>query len=158
MGNILSNIQTAKEFNILRTTVNQTINGTAFQNITDLTFSVVNGKDYSFIFYIVFRSATTSTGFRFAVNAPSGTLDFFHTYQTVANSETAGVATWLQKHSVTRDAMTVLTSTITANVDLVCIIQGRFMATASGTVAARVASELANNDLVIQKGSVGIWF
>lgn len=143
----------------LKKTADQIVNGTAFQNITGLTFAVLANTDYAFDFYITFRSAATTTGFRFSVNAPAGVVDFFMTYQTIANSETAGVATWLQKHSVTFDAMTVTTATITANVDLHCRITGRYKCGGSGgTFAARAASELANNDLVIQKGSWGTYF
>src|SRR3990167_1275828 len=144
--------------NTLKKTATETINGTAFQDITNLTFNVVNGTNYAFKYYIVFRSAATTTGFRFGLNCPTGTLDYFHTYQTIANSATIGVATWLQRHDVTRDSMTATTATITAGVDLVCIFQGRYLCTANGTFAPRVASELANNDLVIQIGSWGTWF
>lgn len=144
--------------NMLRTTGDQIINGTAFQNITGLTFPVVANTDYAFDFYITFRS-TLATGFRFAVNGPAGVVDHFMTYQTVANSELVGVATWLQKHSVTFDAMTVTTASIAAGVDLHCRITGRFKCGgAGGTFAARVASESANVDLVVQKGSWGLWF
>ena len=142
----------------LKTTADQIINGTAFQNITGLTFAVVANTDYAFDFYITFRS-TATTGFRFSVNGPAGVVDFFHTYQTIANSEVVGVATWVQKHSVTFNQMTVTTSTIAAGVDLHCRMTGRFKCgAAGGTFAARVASELANNDLVVQKGSWGTWF
>ena len=144
--------------NTLKKTATQTINGTAFQDITNLTFSVVSGTNYAFKYYIVFRSATTTTGFRFGLNCPTGTLDYFHTYQTIANSSTIGVATWLQRHDVTRDSMTATLATITAGVDLVCMFEGRYLCTQNGTFAPRVASELANNDLVIQIGSWGTWF
>ena len=141
----------------LKKTADQIINGTAFQGITGLTFAVTAGVDYAFDFYITFRS-TAATGFRFAVNGPAGVVDFFMTYQTIANSETAGVATWLQKHSVTFNAMTVTTATITAGVDLHCRMTGRFKCSTSCTFAARAASEAANNDLVVQKGSWGTYF
>ena len=148
----------SSSINTLKKTSIQIINGTAFQDISNLTFPVVNGVNYAFKYYIVFRSAATTTGFRFGVNCPTGTLDYFHTYQTIANSNALGVATWLQRHDVTRDAMTATTATITAGVDLVCIIEGRYLCTQNGTFAPRVASELANNDLVIQIGSWGTWF
>ena len=148
----------SSSINTLKKTGTQIINGTAFQDISDLTFSVVNGTNYAFKYYIVFRSAATTTGFRFGVNCPTGTLDYFQTYQTIANSSTVGVATWLQRHDVTRDAMTATTATITAGVDLVCIIDGRYLCTQNGTFAPRVASELANNDIVIQIGSWGMYF
>jgi len=142
----------------LKKTADQIINGTAFQNITDLTFPVSANTDYAFDFYITFRS-TTATGFRFSVNGPAGVVDFFMTYQTIANSETVGVATWLQKHSVTFNAMTVTAASIAAGVDLHCRITGRFKCGGSGgTFAAIVASESANNDLVVQRGSWGTYF
>ena len=144
--------------NTLKKTATQIINGTAFQDISNLTFSVTSGTNYAFKYYIVFRSATTTTGFRFGLNCPTGTLDYFHTYQTIANSSTIGVATWLQRHDITRDAMTATLATITAGVDLVCMFEGRYLCTQNGTFAPRVASELANNDLVIQIGSWGTWF
>ena len=81
------------------------------------------------------------------------------TYQTVANTTTVGVATWLQGHWVVYDTMTVYTTAIAAGVDLVCMIEGRIKVGATGgTLAARVASELANNNLVVQKGSWGLFF
>lgn len=142
----------------LKTTGAQIINGTAFQNITGLTFAVVANQDYAFQFYIVFRS-TLATGFRFAVNGPAGTVDYVLRYQTVANSATTGVATYLDMHNVGFDQMTVTTATIAANVDLYAKIEGRFRCGVSGgTFAARAASESANNDLVIQQGSWGVYF
>lgn len=143
----------------LRTTGDQIVNGTAYRDITDLTFPVSSNTDYAFKFYIVFRS-TTATGFKFAINGPaSSTADYFMTYQTVANATTAGVATWLQGHWVTYDAMTATTASIAAGADLVCMIEGRVKVNGTaGTIAARVGSESANNDLVIQRGSWGFWF
>jgi hypothetical protein len=150
----------SSSINVLRTTSHQTVNGTAFRDITGLTFPVSAGADFAFKFYIVFQSLTTTTGFRFAINGPAGaTCDYFMTYQTIANSTTAGVATWLQGHWVVFDTMTATTAAIAANVDLVCMIEGRICVNGTpGTLAARVASELANSDLTIRKGSWGTWF
>lgn len=147
--------------NLLRTTANQTINAGAgvYVDITDLTFPVVNGVTYSFKFYIVWQSAATTTGQKCSVNCPTGTLDFFALHQTIANSATVGVATHTQRHSVTRDDLTTLTSTIAAGVDLVTMIEGRYICTADGTFAARFASELAaNTDIVVQEGSWGMYW
>ncbi len=143
----------------LKKTADQTINGTAFQNITDLTFPVVANTDYAFDFYITFRSALATTGFRFSVNGPAGVVDYIRKYQTIANSDLVGVATWLEGHAVTFDSMTVQAATVTINVDLHCRITGRFKCgVAGGTFAARVASEVADNNLVVQKGSWGMYF
>lgn len=146
--------------NILRTTATQTINAGAatYTDVTSLTFPVTNGVSYAFYFYIVFQSAQLTTGWKASVNCPAGTLDFHHLNQIIANAA-AGAATWTERHSVTRDDMTLLTSTITAGVDLINIIQGRYLCTANGTFAVRFANELvANTDIVIQIGSWGYYF
>jgi hypothetical protein len=146
--------------NTLKTTADQTINAGAgvFTDITGLTFTVVNGVDYAFKFYIVFQSAASATGWKASVNCPAGTLDFWCFGQNIANGA-AGVATHLERHNVTRDDMTLLTATITQAVDLVVMIEGRYKCTADGTFAARFANELAaNTNIVVQKGSWGWWF
>ena len=146
--------------NTLRKILPQTINAGAgvFTDIDELTFPVTAGINYAFFFYIAFRSAFTTTGWKASVNGPAGTLDFWAGSDVIANAA-AGVATHTERHNTVGDDMTLLTSTITANVDLAVRIQGRYLCTASGTFAARFANELAsNNDLVVQKGSWGWWF
>lgn len=146
--------------NLLKTTGNQTINAGAgvFADITGLTFTVVNGVDYAFYFYITFQSAATATGWKAGVNCPAGTLDFWAESQTIANGA-AGVATHTLRHNVTRDDMTLLLTTVTQAVDLSIRIEGRYRCTAGGTFAARFANELAaNTQIVVQQGSWGWWF
>lgn len=144
----------------LRKTADQIINGTAYQDITGLTFAVAANTDYAFTFYIVFRSAATTTGFRFSIDGPAGAVVDYHIkMQTIANTTTTLAATWIEGHCVVYNTLTVLAATVTANVDLVCMITGRIkVGGTAGTLAARVASELANDDLVVQKGSWGTWF
>lgn len=145
---------------MLKTTADQTINAGAavYTDVTGLTFPVVAGTDYAFDFYIVFQSAATTTGHKCSVNCPAGTLDYFMTNQIVVNAA-AGVATWTQRHSVTRDDMTLLIATISQAVDLVIMIKGRYKCTANGTFAVRFANELAaNTQIVVQKGSWGTYF
>jgi hypothetical protein len=147
-------------FNLLRTTANQTINAGAatFVDITDLTFPVKNGQVYSFHFYITFQAANTATGWKAGVNAPTGILDFWAQSAIIANGA-AGVATQTERHNTVRDDMTLLTSTVTAGVDLAIRIDGRYISTQDGTFAARFANELAaNTDIVVQKGSYGWWY
>lgn len=144
----------------LRTTATQIVNGTSYRDITGLTFPLAAGAVRAFRFYIVFRSAATTTGFRFSVAAPAGaTLDYHVKHQTIANSTTTLSASWLEGHCVVGDTLTALTAAIAANVDLICLIEGRVVNGATaGNLAARAASELANNDLVIQAGSWGWYF
>lgn len=140
---------------LARKTATQTINGNVYQDITDLTFAVAANTTYHFVFYLSFRSATTTTGFGFSVNGPTQSLlDYIVHYQTTANAATTGDVT--QRKDTAYDAMAATTSTITANADLRVRIEGIVRTTAAGTLAARVRSELANNDLTVQAESVGI--
>ena len=146
--------------NMLKTTADQTINAGAgvFADITGLTFPVVAGIDYAFHFYITFRSAATTTGWKAGVNCPAGVLDFWAQSDVIANGA-AGVATHTERHNVTRDDMTLLTGTVTQGVDLAVRIEGRYKCTQNGTFAPRFANELAaNTQLAVQKGSWGWWF
>ena len=147
-------------FNTLRTTADQTINAGAatFVDITGLTFAVTSGVDYAFHFYITFRSAATTTGWKAGVNHPGGTLDFWMNSDQIANGA-AGVATHVTRHNTAVNDMTLLTATITAGVDLAIIIEGRYKCTVTGAFAARFANELAaDTNLVVQKGSWGWYF
>jgi hypothetical protein len=159
-GGVVNLGTTAPRITTLRTTGNQTINAGAatFTDITGLTFPVVNGTDYAFEFYITFQSAATTTGWKAGVNCPAGTLDFWAGSDVIANGA-AGVATHTERHNTVRDDMTLLTSTVTAGVDLNVRIRGRYLCTANGTFAARFANELAaNTDIVVQKGSYGTYW
>ena len=145
---------------MLKTTADQTINAGAgvFADITGLTFPVVNGVGYAFHFYITFQSAATATGWKAGVNCPTGVLDFWAQSAIIANGA-AGVATHTERHNTVRDDMTLLTTTVTAAVDLAIRIEGRYECTADGTFAARFANELASNtQIVVQKGSWGWYF
>lgn len=155
-----STIVSEPMMHVLRTTANQTINAGAatFVDVTDLTFPVVSGTSYAFFFYVTFKSAAATTGWKMGVNCPTGTLDFWAGSQTIANGA-AGVATHTERHNVDRDDMTLLTATVTANVDLANRIEGRYLCTQDGTFACRFANELAaDTNIVVQKGSYGWWF
>jgi hypothetical protein len=139
----------------LRTTSIQTINGTSYQNITDLTLAVLANKTYHYKFIICFRCLNATTGFGFSVNGPAQNhLHYRVEYQTAANA-TASTDAFTERKDSAYDAMAFTTGAVTANVDLHCVVEGIVATTASGTLAARVRSELANNDLTIRDNSVG---
>lgn len=137
------------------TTAIQTVNGNAYRDITSLTFSLAANTTYLFEFFIAFQSAAATTGFGFSVNGPAQSLLHYYVhYQTTANAATTGDVT--VRKDVTYDAMAATTATITANVNLTTHIMGVVRTTAVGTLAARVRSELADNNLTVRVGSVGL--
>ncbi len=148
---------------VRKSSADQVINGTAYQDITGLSFPVVADTDYAFEFTIVFSSANGNTGFGFSVNGPSGPvyIDYVVTYQTSGNA-TASTDVMTQRHDTAYNAMAATTSTVTAGVNLHAHIKGTLRTGTSvppgSTLSARVRSELANNDLVVKRGSWGTWF
>ncbi len=136
----------------------QIINSVAFVDIADLTFPVLPNINYGFDFYIVFQMAVLTTGCRFAINCPPGSiLDYFITQQTVTNNNPS--PSWQQSHWIAPDATVVTSNVPESNQDIICKITGRVLVGANGgTIAARAASEVANNDMVIQRGSWGLFF
>lgn len=139
---------------VKRVVGDQTINGTAFQDVAGLVFPVEANRNYAFEFYLPFRSAAATTGFGFGVNGPAGaTVDVATQYQIVANAALGAPAF---RHDTTFDAMAALTATIAANADLYVRMTGVLRVGATpGNFAARVRSELANNDLVVRDGGWG---
>jgi hypothetical protein len=54
-----------------RVTANRSVTGTAFADVTDLTFPVAANTDYSFRFVVHYTTNATTTGARFAINGPA---------------------------------------------------------------------------------------
>jgi hypothetical protein len=143
----------------LRTTGTQTINGTTYQDISGLTISASANTDYAFLCHIVFQSASTTTGFGFAVNGPTGSsgINYLVHYQTNNSGSTGSHLT--MRTDTSFDAMSAVSSTVTAGADLMTRIEGSVQVGATpGTLALRVRSELSNNDLTVRKGSWCMWF
>ena len=158
---VLAGDQTWKPgISVLKKTSNQTINSGAgtFVDISELTFPVTAGNIYAFHYYIAFSSKQTTTGWKMGVNAPNGNLDFWAQTDNIANNA-VGAATHLERHNTVRDDMTLLTSTVTANVRLANRIDGIYECTQDGTFAPRFANELAaNTDITVLNGSYGWYF
>jgi hypothetical protein len=57
--------------NVTRVTADRTVTGTAFADVTDMTFSVAASTNYFFRFLVHYTTNATTTGARFAVNGPA---------------------------------------------------------------------------------------
>jgi hypothetical protein len=158
---VLAGDQTWKPgITVLKKTSNQTINSGAatFVDISELTFPVKAGNIYAFHYYIAFSSKQINTGWKMGVNAPNGNLDFWAETDNIANNA-AGAATHFERHNTVRDDMTLLTSTVTANVRLANRIDGIYECTQDGTFAPRFANELAaDTNITVLNGSYGWYF
>ena len=56
---------------VARVTADRSVIGTAFADVTDLTFSVLANTNYYFRFVVHYTTNATTTGARFAVNGPA---------------------------------------------------------------------------------------
>ena len=120
---------------------------TSFADVTGLTFAVTSGETYVFAAWVVYETAATTTGSKWAVNGPASPtilsysvetptaattsrLDFASTYDgTTASSQTAGIGQCLAK------------------------IEGVVKVSASGTFALRFGSEVGSSAVTAKAGS-----
>jgi hypothetical protein len=120
---------------------------TSFADVTGMTFSVASGETYVFEAWIVYETAATTTGSKWAVNGPASPtllsysvetptastasrLDFASTYDgTGPSTQTAGIGQCLAK------------------------VEGVVKFSASGTFALRFGSEVASSAVTAKAGS-----
>ncbi len=125
-------------------------NGTAntIADVTGLSFAVTSGKKYWFRFMIQYTAAATTTGSRWSISGPGGTMRYRSSYSLTTTSET--VNSGLTAHDV--PAASNATSAATAG--NTAIVEGFYEASANGNVIARFASEIASSAIVAKAGSV----
>jgi hypothetical protein len=119
------------------------INNNAVANtiadVTGLSFPVVAGSRYKFRFVIVYSSAATTTGSRWAINGPAATdMSYSSTYPTSATAITNNACLAGYNLPAAANASSQTTSNR-------CIIEGEILPSANGTVIARFASEIASS-------------
>lgn len=125
-------------------------NGTAntIQDVTGLSFPVTSGKKYRFRFEIQYTAAATTTGSRWSISGPGGTMRYSSQYSLTTTSATFNEG--LSAHD-TPAASNASSAATAANL---ATIEGFYEATANGNVIARFASEVASSAIVAKAGSV----
>jgi len=138
---------------IARKTADQNISTTAFADVTDLTFPVVSGKRYRYEFRGAYTTAATTTGIAFSVNGPTIGADGLLVEVMFGLSS----ATSMQSEAMTAyDTATASTAAHTAALPFK--VSGFLHAGASGTLALRIASEVAASNVTPKKNSFGhLW-
>lgn len=125
-------------------------NGTAntIADVTGLSFPVTSGKKYRFRFKIQYTAAATTTGSRWSINGPGGTMRYSSQYSLTTTSATFNEG--LSAH----DTPAASNATSAATGANLATIEGFYEASATGTVIARFASEVASSAIVAKAGSV----
>ena len=115
--------------------------------MTGLSFPVVSGTRYWFRFVIPYTSAATTTGSRWSINGPAVTaLHYRSEYTLTATSRTTNEG--LGGYNL--PAASNSTSVVASNL---AVIEGIIQPSASGTVVARFASEVASSAITAKAGA-----
>lgn len=130
--------------------VNNNAVANTIADVTGLLFPVVSGETYQFNFQIAYTSAATTTGSRWAVTVPTGTLYMRQQYSLTTGSITVVEGTSAGDIPAAANA----TSIVAANI---ASMDGMFVAGANGNVQARFASEVAGSAITARAGSYVQW-
>lgn len=117
-------------------------------DVTGLSFPVTSGKKYRFRFEIQYTAAATTTGSRWSISGPGGTMRYSSQYSLTTTSATFNEG--LSAH----DTPAASNATSAATGANLATIEGFYEASATGTVIARFASEVASSAIVAKAGSV----
>lgn len=128
--------------------INNNAIANTIQDVTGLSFAVTAGKKYWFRFIIQYTSAATTTGSRWSINGPAGTLRYGSRWTLTANTETVG-ASGVSGYNL--PAASNASSVAAANI---ATVEGFIEASADGTVIARFASEVAASAITAKAGSI----
>lgn len=117
-------------------------------DVTGLSFPVANNGKYYFKFIIQYTAAATTTGSRWGINAPTGTIRITSRYSLTTTTETLNYGVAATDNPAASNASSAATNSNIA------IIEGFFESNANGNVIARFASEVAGSAIVAKAGSV----
>jgi hypothetical protein len=127
---------------------NNNATANTMQDVTGLSFPVTAGKKYKFQFCIQFTAAATTTGSRWSINGPGGTMRYSSWYSLTATSETTNQGLNAHDLPAAANASSAATGANFATVE------GFYEASSTGTVIARFASEISASAIVAKAGSV----
>ena len=125
-------------------------NGTAntIADVTGLSFAVTSGKKYYFKFVIQYTAAATTTGSRWSISGPGGTMRYSSKYSLTTTSMTT------IEGSTAHDIPAASNATSAATAGNIAIVEGFYEASSNGSVIARFASEVSSSAIVATAGSV----
>jgi len=125
---------------------------TSFADVTGLTFSLASNTNYYFRFVLHHSSSATTIGIRFAVNGPTSPTEL--RVGGIVPISTVGA----NFGSQTAYDTAIFAATTGTTVAVMSIVEGIIRnGTTAGTLACRVASEVAaSGAVVVLSGSCGL--
>lgn len=152
VSTIAANVTNALNIVVLSSDVtNNNATANTIADVTGLSFSVTADETYWFEFVIPYTSAATTTGSRWSINGPATPtlLNYRSEYTLTATSVTVNCAT-----AYDIPAASNATSLTAGNI---ATVWGIIKPSASGTVIARFASEVASSAVVAKAGATLRW-
>ena len=131
--------------------VNNNATANTLQDVTGLSFPVSAGGTYYFQFVISYTSAATTTGSRWSLSGPGGSMRYRSQYSLTATSQTTNEGISAHDTPASSNATSAATGANTA------IVEGFYIASANGNVIARFASEISASAVTAKAGSV-VWY
>jgi hypothetical protein len=132
-------------------TVDRTNNTTSLADVTGLSLAIAANKTYHFKFVVIFRSDTTTTGIKLAVNGPSGFTD-------LAYQRLLAISTSASGYGAARayDTMGSSTGVDAANANMAAVVEGVVVnGSTAGDLILRFAAETTGTVKVVA-GSCGL--
>lgn len=113
-------------------------------DVTGLSIAIEAGKTYRVRAWIVYTSAATTTGARFALNGPAATVAA-QTWTPIGSTSIAGNA-----HNAYNGG-NVQSASITGQA--LAVMEAMLMTSAAGDLIVRFSSEVANSAITVKAGS-----
>lgn len=141
---------------VLGTTFNP--GSATLQNVTGMSFSVLNGHYYLFYWFLEYRSSSLTVGPQFALTFPTGEMQaVLRAQATTANTVTVGLGFYESSFGVSGAAQTIPDVPATGT-SMKCIIEGTLTPTADGTFQLQFANESGSTACTLRAASMGrIW-
>lgn len=149
---VTSNVQTqitniTYPFTIITSDVTTT--SSSLSDVTGLSFPVTSGHTYRFSFVIPYTSSATANGAWFSLNGASVSLLIYRTFIQTTTSQT-------NYHANSYDGGATSTSSSSGN--NMSTIEGMLIASATGNVIARFASEVATTQSITVKAGASVYY
>jgi len=136
-----------ESFTIISSDVTTT--SSSLSDVTGLSFPVTNGHTYRFSFVIPYTSSATTNGAWFSLNGASVSLLIYRTFIQTTTSQT-------NYHANSYNGGSTATSSASGN--NMSTIEGMLIASATGNVIARFASEAATTQSITVKAGANVYY
>jgi hypothetical protein len=139
--------------NVTKLSSGVTLTGTTFQDVTGLSFPVVDGGTYWFRFWIAYDVSSGTNGTRWSINGPARSWMSVQSRYTISQF----AAPQFNGAPIGYDVPATATTTSVGGSSS-AVIEGMLLAAADGTLIARAANEEASpSSLTARAGSFVLW-